>query len=91
MSFPVDFAMNFTERLSIYVLVGSQPCPDAESLIIPLMRMQFIGMPFRNHVDEDWMFMTWQNLDDVRLPSFIGMPGCYFLLVSTEFFITIVR
>ena len=91
MSFPVDFAMNFTQRLSIYWLVGSQPCPDAESLIIPLMRMQVIGMPFRNHCGEDWLFMTWQNLDDVVMPDFPEMLGCHFILLSRTFLITIVR
>ena len=82
----MNFHLNFTEHLSLYVLVGSQPCPDAETLVIPLMQMQIVGVPFRNHDGEDWMFMSWQDLDYVVIQSSV-MPGWYFRLVTRAFFI----
>ena len=81
--------MNFTDRLSVYVLVGSQPCPDAETLAIPLMRMQLIGVPMRNHDGEDWMFMTWQNLDYLVLQNSI-MSQWYFRPLTRRFVICLV-
>ena len=39
----MSFAIEFTEQLVVYRVVGSGPIPDAESLPIPLMRAQVHG------------------------------------------------
>ena len=84
MSFPVNFAMNFTDRMTIYKLIGSHDVPDSETLTIPLMRMQIIGLPVRNNGGEDWVLLTYQNLDDVVLQHDF-MAGWYFTRVTDAF------
>ena len=81
-SFPVNFDMRFTEQVSIYRLAGSAGVPDAESLLIPLMRAQIIGTPMRMHDGDDWLFMTWQNLDNMINPWF---PSMNFVLQTRAF------
>ena len=85
MSFSVNFAMGFTERLSIYCLHGSADCPDAESLVIPLMQLQIIGVPMRSHAGQDWFFLSWQNLNGITLNLF--MRVLRFESMSHEFII----
>ena len=65
MAFPVNFQMDFTERLSVYWLVGSASMPDAETLTIPLLQQQIHGFPVRQGVG-DWLFLSYQLLDGVR-------------------------
>ena len=81
--------MNFTDRVRMYQLVGSQQVPDAESLAIPLMRLQFIGVPIRGHDGEDWRFITWQNLDWVVLQHDF-MRGWYFRPTMNNFVVVAV-
>ena len=85
MSFPVCFAMGFTDRLSVYRLHGSAAFPDAETLVIPLMRQQLIGVPMRSNADQDWLFLSWQNLDGLTL--FFNTLELRFELMSREFMI----
>ena len=65
MAFSVRFHMDFTERLSVYWLVGSASIPDAETLAIPLLQQQIHGFPVRQGAG-DWLFLSYQLLDGVR-------------------------
>ena len=85
MSFPVCFAMGFTDRLSMYRLHGSAAFPDAETLVITLTRLQMIGVPMRSNADQDWLFLSWQNLDGLTL--YLNMQELRFELMSHEFMI----
>ena len=77
--FPVSFAMEFTEQLAVYRVVGSAPIPDAESLAIPLMREQIHGTPIRISPGDDWGILTWQNLEGRVVPF---MPFISFMLLA---------
>ena len=65
-AFPVMFDMAFTENLRIYMIEGSEDMPDAETLIIPLMQEQIIGLPLRNNPTGRWLFLSYQQLHGVR-------------------------
>ena len=69
----------------MYRLHGSAAFPDAETLVIPLMRLQIIGVPMRSHDDQDWLFVSWQNLDGLTL--YLFMRELHFELMSHEFMI----
>ena len=83
-TFPVLFYMNFTDRMRVYKLTGSAVFPDAESLMIPLMRQQFICMPMRVHQSEDWTVISYQDLTNMYLP---WMPTMRFVLIAENFFL----
>ena len=64
-TFSVPFQMNFGETLQLYVIEGSAVCPDACSLLIPLMRQGLHGTPLRHVQTTDWLFLSYQNIDGV--------------------------
>ena len=82
--FPVSFDFRFTDRLSIYHVVGPAEIPDAESLLIPLLRQQIHGTPMRMGEGDDWMLLTWQTLDGMLIP---WMPEIQFQLYTRMFFV----
>ena len=74
-TFPVPFAMGFTDSLAVYRVVGSERCPDAESLTVMLMRESFVGVPVRMRSDEPWFFLTWQRLDHIQTTTGMRFEG----------------
>ena len=83
MSYPVCFAMGFTDRLSMYRLHGSAAFPDAETLVIPLMGLQIIGVPMRSHAGQGRLFFPWQNMNGLTLN--FSMQELRFEFMSHEF------
>ena len=85
-AFPVMFDMAFTENLRIYMIEGSEDMPDAETLIIPLMQEQIIGIPLRNNPTSNWIFLSYQQLHGVRAYHsryrFRSLTACLSILVD---------
>ena len=65
-AFPAFFDMAFTDKLRIFMIEGSEDMPDAETLLIPLMQDQIIGLPLRNNPTGCWLFLSYQQLPGVR-------------------------
>ena len=64
-AFQVNYNMNFREPevLRVYVFENSWSIPDPETLLIPLMQCQCIGLPMRQSEWDDWFFLSYQDLD----------------------------
>ena len=88
-SFPVSFAMEFTETLYIYEIVGSARFATAECINIPLLRMQCHGTPVRKNEYSDWWFLSYQELDGYR-PFYRWMPWLHFEVKPTAAFVMFV-
>ena len=78
----MSFDFRFSDQMSIYRLVGSAVIPDAESLLIPMLRFQIHGTPMRMGPADDWLLLTWQNLDGIVHPQ---MPWIQFQLCTRTF------
>ena len=72
--------MHFTDDPIIYHIERSADFPDAETLIIPLMRIGIIGLPIRAGPGADWLLVSYQFLD--HIPLFRRLSGAQLVVIA---------